>query len=78
MQRAVFQDTTPIHFQSQATRLLPAQDAGMLDEAVNDDKFGEGQSPSRMTLAVLANVVGGTLLLSGMIFLPHLLAGILG
>ena len=78
MQRAVFQNATPIHFQSQATRNPPRHVTSVLEQAVNDDEYHEGVSPMRMAFTVLANVIGGTLLLSGMLFLPHLLAGILG
>jgi len=35
------------------------------------------ESGFKMTLSVLANVIGGTLLLSAMFVLPYVLAGIL-
>jgi len=76
MQRAIL-NTIPIHFQSQATRVLPGHGTGLLRQAVNDDEYCEGQAPIRMFFAVLANVIGGALLLWGMLFFPHLLAGIL-
>ena len=47
-------------------------------QAVNDDVYDEGVSPVRLVFAVLGNMIGGTLLLSGMFVLPHVLAGLLG
>ena len=77
MQRAIFQQVTPIQFQSQATRVLPGHGTGVQEQAVNDDSYDDENSPLRMVFSVLANVIGGVLLLSGMLLLPHVLAGIL-
>lgn len=75
MQRAVFRVTTPIHFQSQATRVLPGHGTGLSAEAVNDDDFHEQPSSLRMVFSVLGNVLGGVLLLASMFVLPHVVAG---
>jgi len=75
MQRA--QEATPIHFQSQATRLMPGHGTGLSAEAVNDDDFREQPSSSRMVFSVLGNVLGGALLLVSMFILPHVVAGFL-
>jgi hypothetical protein len=77
MQRAVFRETTPIYFQSQATRLLPGHGTGLFDGAVNDDDFHEQSSSLRLVFRVLANVLGGALLLASMFVLPHVVAGFL-
>ena len=78
MQAAVFQRVTPIQFQTQATRVLPGHGTGMQEQAVNDDVYHEEGSVVLTVFALLANVIGGLLFLSGMFVLPHLLAGILG
>lgn len=75
MQRAIFRDTTPIHFHSQATRILPGHGTGLSAEAVNDDDYIEGPSSLRMVFSVLANVLGGGLLLASLFLLPQLVAG---
>ena len=77
MQRAIFQQVTPIQFQSQATRVLPGHGTGAQEQAVNDDIYHDAGSQVRMVFTLLANVVGGVLLLSGMFILPHVIAGIL-
>ena len=75
MQQASFQQVTPIQFQTQATRVLPGHGTGMYEEAVNDDVYCEAYSPFRMVSAVLANTIGGALLISMLFLLPHVLAG---
>jgi formate/nitrite transporter FocA (FNT family) len=47
-------------------------------QAVNDDVYDDGVSPVWLVFAVLGNVIGGALLLSGMFILPYVLAEILG
>jgi len=49
----------------------------MEDRAVNDDIYQDENSPLRLVFSVIANVVGGTLLLSGMFFLPHVIGRLL-
>ena len=75
MQRAISRDTTPIHFHSQATRILPGHGTGLSTQAVNDDDFHEHPSSLRMVFSVLMNVLGGALLLASMFVLPHIMAG---
>jgi hypothetical protein len=77
MQPALFQQTTITQVQEQTTRELPGHGTGLEIEAVNDDLYQDENSPLRLVLSVMVNVVGGTLLLSGMFYLPHLLAEIL-
>jgi len=78
MQLAIFQQVTPIQFQSQATRVLPGHGNGVAEQAVNDDNYCDENSLLRMMFLVLANVIGGALLLSGLFVVPHVLAEILG
>ena len=78
MQRVLFQQTGVTQIQSQASRVLPGHGTGVHGQAVNDDVYDEGVSPVRLVFAVLGNMIGGTLLLSGMFVLPHVLAGLLG
>ena len=78
MQRVLFQQAGITQIQSQASRVLPGHGTGVHGQAVNDDVYDDGISPVRMVFAVLGNMIGGTLLLSGMFVLPHVLAGFLG
>ena len=78
MQRVLFQQTGVTQIQSQASRVLPGHGTGVHGQAVNDDVYDDGVSPVRLVFAVLGNMIGGTLLLSGMFVLPHVLAGFLG
>ena len=77
MQRVVIQQATFTQIQTQASRVLPGHDASVDDQAVNDDIYHDGNSPIRMLFSLLANVIGGTLLLSGMFYLPHVIANLL-
>ena len=78
MQRVLFHQAGIAQIQSQASRVLPGHGTGVRGQAVNDDVYDDEMSPVRMVFAVLGNMIGGTLLLSGMFVLPHVLAGFLG
>ena len=71
MQRAVYQQATFIHGR---TSRVSGHGAGIGGEAANDDSFQEQPSVLKLVLSVLANVVGGTLLLSAMFVMPHIIA----
>jgi hypothetical protein len=77
MQPALFQQATITQIKTQVTQELPGHGTGLEIEAVNDDLYQDESSPLRLVLSVMANVIGGTLLLSGMFYLPHLLAEVL-
>ncbi len=77
MQRVVLHQATFTGTYSKATQVLVNQVTGLDLEAVNDDAYQDDGPPLKLMLSVLANVVGGSLLLSGMFFLPHLIAWIL-
>ena len=77
MQRAIFQQTTITPFQTQATRVLPGHGTGADEQAVNDDIYDDKNSLVREVFSVLINVVGGALLLSVLLVLPHVIAEIL-
>jgi len=74
MQRVVIQQATFTQIQAQATHVLPGHDTGVDDQAVNDEIYHDESSLARLVFSVLANVIGGTLLLSGMFYLPHVIA----
>ena len=75
MQRAQTREAIPIHFHSQATRILPGHGTGLSAEAVNDDGYVEEKPGLRLVFSVLGNVLGGALLLASMFVLPQLVAG---
>ena len=78
MQRAQPTGTTPIHFQSQATRVIPGHGTGNFAQALNDDDYHAEESPLRTALAIVVNVFGGSLLLAAMIALPYLVSMLRG
>ena len=83
MQQAIFQQAPVTQFQTQASRVLPGHGTGMENhneekEAANDKFCQDESSLLRQFLSILANVIGGTILLSGMFILPHVIARILG
>ena len=77
MQQAIFQQASITQIQTQATRVVSGHGTGVDDPAINDDNYHDVTSPLRVVLSVMANVVGGTLLFSGMFILPYVIAGIL-
>ncbi len=77
MQRVIFQQAEVIQFQTQATRVVPGHGTGVADQAINDDSYHDDHSLLRLVFSVLANVVGGTLLLFGMLVLPHIAMSLL-
>jgi hypothetical protein len=77
MQRVIFSHTAFTQIQPQATRVLPDRAADLKGQASNDDSYDDENSLLRMVLSVLANVIGGVILLSGMYALPHIIAKIL-
>jgi len=78
MQGALFQQAEITQIPSQASAAVRGQGTGIQTQAVNDDVYHNENSPLRMLLSVLANVIGGALLLSAMLVFPHLVAGFLG
>ena len=77
MQRVLFQQAEVTQVRSQASRVLPGHGTGIGGQAINDDVYHDEDSLLRLVFSVLGNVIVGTLLLSSMFVLPHLLAGIL-
>ncbi len=67
----------PTKLLNQATCMLPGHGGGSGDEASNDASYVRQYAVFRMVIAVLANVVGGALLLSGMLILPYIFAALL-
>jgi hypothetical protein len=77
MQRAVLQQATLIDVPAQSMRVVSGQTAGLENQAVNDDSYQGESSSLRLVLSVLANVIGGTVLLTAMFVLPHIIGKIL-
>jgi len=77
MQRAISRATTVTPFQTQASRVLPGHGTGADDQVINDDVYHDKNALLKEVFSVLANVIGGALLLSAMLILPHVIAGIL-
>ena len=77
MQRVLFQQPEMSQFQSQASRVLAGHGTAKQEPAINDEFYDEKNSVLWLVVSVFGNVIGGTLLLSGMFILPHVLAGIL-
>ena len=71
-QKVFFQTQT----QAQATRVMPGRNAGLENHASNDECFDEEKSRLHSVLCVLADVLWGGILLSGMFVLPHIIARI--
>jgi hypothetical protein len=78
MQRAQSTATTPIHFQPQATRVLPGHGTGAFEDAVNDAEYLAEDSSLQTVLAIAGNVIGGAVLLAMMLALPYLVSALLG
>ena len=74
MQQVIFHQTTATKPRSQATYLLPGHGTGTRAPASNDETYLQEESVFKMTLSVLANVIGGGLLLAAMFNLPIILA----
>jgi hypothetical protein len=53
------------------------QGADLPDSAVNDDVYQERVSVAGQALRIIANVIGGALMLAGLLVMPHILAGFL-
>jgi len=67
----------PTKLLNQATCMLPGHGGSGGDVASNDASYRHEDSVFRMVVSVLANVVGGALLLSGMLILPYVFADFL-
>ena len=57
---------------------MPGHGTGVQREAANDDCYDVENGPVRLVFSVVGNVIGGALLLSGLILLPHIVADLLG
>jgi len=77
MQQVDFQYKGVTQIHSQACRVLPGHGTGVNDHAVNDDVYDNKNKLLWVVFSVLGNVIGGTLLLFGLFFLPHIVARML-
>lgn len=74
-------NATEHHLRSSGTRpngLIPGHGTGSKIPACNDECYLKEESPLKMMLSVLANVVGGAIFLTAMFNLPVILAVIWG
>jgi len=78
MQRSNSQLVTAIKFHSQATHCLPGHGTGAVSRASNDETYLQEETGLKFMLSVLANVIGGAVLLAAMFNLPVILAAIWG
>lgn len=78
MQRVLFQQTDTSQLQVAHDSVMPGHGTGVRVEAVNDEDYQQETSIWRMVLSVLGNVLGGSVLLAGLYFLPQVFAIILG
>ncbi|MBT8071269.1 MAG: hypothetical protein KJO80_12605 [Gammaproteobacteria bacterium] len=78
MQRVLFQQTDTSQLQVAHDSVMPGHGTGVRVEAVNDEDYQQETSILRMVLSVLGNVLGGSVLLAGLYFLPQVFAIILG
>jgi hypothetical protein len=74
MRQVLFNQTTDTKFHSQASYLLPGHGTGTANPASNDENYLQEESAFELTLSVLANVIGGAILLAAMFNLPVILA----
>ena len=74
MQRVILiqRGVTQIH--SQACRVLPGHGTGVHSPAVNDDLFDDENNSFWLVISVLGNVIGGTIVLTILFLLPHIVA----
>lgn len=77
MNRAQVQSSPPRHLHAQATRVVPGHGTGVLGNAFNDARYWSFVAAVRRTLSLLANVIGGGLVILAMLLLPQLLASLL-
>ncbi len=73
MQLASHHKATVTHIHLQTGRVLPGHGTGIKDQACNDEAYDSDVIGFRMVISVLGNVLVGSLLLSGMFYLPHLI-----
>ncbi len=71
MQMAIYQPASRVTNQA---RYLPGHEAGVEENAANDHSFEDEASLLKFVLSVLINVIGGSVLLSAMFFMPHIIA----
>ena len=78
MQHASHQKATVTHIHLDSGLVLPGHGTGIKgracnDVACNDEAYDVETSGPGMVISILGNVLGGSLLLSGMFYLPHLI-----
>ena len=89
MQQTIFQHTTITDIETRIGRVLPGHGTGVGERAANNDIYQDEPyknencqdvscpdeiSRLQIMFSVLGNVIGGTILLYGLLALPHLIA----
>lgn len=78
MQQVLFQQKDFSGVSSRACREMPGHGTGATRQAANDDCYDAETGRIMLVISVIGNVIGGALLLSGLILLPHIVADLLG
>lgn len=78
MQQVLFQPKDFTGLDSRACRKVPGHGTGIQREAANDDCYDAETGPVWLMLSVVGNAIGGAILLSGLLLLPHIVADLLG
>ncbi|MGD8384161.1 MAG: hypothetical protein PVF89_02020 [Lysobacterales bacterium] len=77
MKTAQIQPPAPRVVHAQAIRVVPGHGTGILGAARNDARYRNVFAAAKAVLCLLANVVGGSLVILGMFALPLVIAGLL-
>ncbi len=71
------QQATITQSRIQATRTAPGHGTGAVAGTLEKSPTAGEATVIKLVFSVLANVIGGTLLLSGLLVLPHVIARVL-
>jgi len=77
MTRTLIQPLAPRRCHAQATRVLPGHGTGFLGAALNDPRYWSMITAAKRTLSLLADVIGGGLVIMGTLLLPQIVASLL-
>jgi len=78
MQQVLFQLTDGSGTESWACREAPGHGTGAQLEAANDDCYEVENGTTWLVFSVVGNVIGGAILLTALVLLPHVVADLLG
>lgn len=78
MQQVLFQQKDFLSPDSRVCRNMPGHGTGLQCQAANDDCYVDENNRVRLVISVAGNVIGGTILLTGLLLLPQIVAVMLG